>query len=122
MNKKSIKKISLLLIIFEIFAVLFCITQSFAIQRIDTSIVIDPNKAREVEDIGNKIFGLVRIIGVFASVIVLMIVGIQYMYATAEEKAEKKKGLIYYVVGAALTLGIINITQFVYDTVNDFIG
>ena len=122
MNKKNIKRIALILTILEIIIILFCVKQTFGAQTIDQDITIDATAASESENIGNKIFSLVRIIGIIASVVTLMIVGIQYMYASVEGKAEKKKGLIYYAFGAILVLGITAIAQFVYDTVTDFIG
>lgn len=48
------------------------------------------------------------------SVIVLMVLGIKYMMGSAEEKAEYKKVLIPYIVGAALVFGASAIADFVF--------
>lgn len=67
------------------------------------------NDANKVKDIGNKIIGIVQFVGSFASVIVLIVIGIKYMAGSIEEKAEYKKTLFPYVIGAILVFGITNI-------------
>ena len=54
---------------------------------------------------GNKIATIIRIVGAVAAVIILMILGIKYMMGSASEKAEYKKTMIPYVVGAIILFG-----------------
>ena len=49
------------------------------------------------------------------SVIVLLVLGIKYMIGSAEEKAEYKKTMIPYLVGAVLVFGASAIAQVVYS-------
>lgn len=55
-----------------------------------------------IKSIGNDIVRILTTVGVVASVIVLVVLGIKYMMGSAEEKAEYKKTLMPYVIGAVL--------------------
>ena len=57
------------------------------------------------DNIGKRIIGMVQAIGSIVSVLVLVILGIKYMMGSAEEKAEYKKSMIPYLVGAVLVFG-----------------
>ncbi len=65
--------------------------------------------ATKVQDIGNRIIGIFQLIGTLASVIVLIVIGIKYMAGSIEERAEYKKTMMPYVIGALLVFGITNI-------------
>lgn len=67
------------------------------------------DNADQVKDIGNKIIGIVQFIGSFASVIVLVVLGIKYMSGSVEEKAEYKKTMVPYLIGAIMVFGITNL-------------
>ena len=49
------------------------------------------------------------------SVIVLIVLGIKYMLGSVEEKAEYKKTLLPYVIGATLTFGASSIASVIYN-------
>ena len=51
-------------------------------------------------NIGNKIIGALQAIGSIAAVAILVDLGIRYMMGSTEEKAEYKKTMIPYVIGA----------------------
>lgn len=65
--------------------------------------------ANQVKDIGNKIIGVVQFVGSFASVIVLIVLGIKYMAGSLEERAAYKKTMFPYLIGAIFVFGITNI-------------
>ena len=65
------------------------------------------------DKIGKQIIGMVQAIGSIVSVLVLVILGIKYMMGSAEEKAEYKKTMIPYLVGAILIFGASAITKVV---------
>lgn len=50
----------------------------------------------------NNIIGAVVTVGIVASVITLLILGIKYMVGSMEEKAEYKKSMVPYLIGAVL--------------------
>ena len=58
-----------------------------------------------VLSIGNQIIGIITTVGVIVAVIILTVLGIKYMMGSASEKAEYKKTMIPYLVGAFLIFG-----------------
>ena len=69
------------------------------------------------DDIVSKILGFIQFIGSALAVIMLVVIGIKYMVGSAEEKAEYKKTLVPYVVGAILIFAASNIASWVYHAV-----
>lgn len=69
----------------------------------------------EVKDFGQNIMGVVQVAGVVIAVVVVMILGIKYMMGSAEEKAEYKKTMIPYLVGAILVFAASTIANVVYQ-------
>ena len=67
----------------------------------------------QVTNIGNQLIGIITTIGVVVAVVVLLILGIKYMMGSASEKAEYKKTMIPYLVGAILIFGASAITKVV---------
>lgn len=67
----------------------------------------------QVTNIGNQIIGILTTVGVVVAVVVLLILGIKYMMGSASEKAEYKKTMIPYLVGAVLIFGASAITKVV---------
>ncbi len=66
-----------------------------------------------VTNVGNQIIGIITTVGVVVAVIVLLVLGIKYMMGSASEKAEYKKTMIPYLVGAILIFGASAITKVV---------
>ena len=60
-----------------------------------------------------SIINIVTVVGVVVAVIVLLVLGIKYMMGSASEKAEYKKTMIPYLVGAVLIFGASAITNVV---------
>ncbi len=120
MNKKKIL----------IIAVIFLICIFFISQAVQAT-AFDPDHyqpdststvsgATKLGSIGNKIIGVVQIIGSICSVIALIVIGIKYMMGSVEEKAEYKKTLKPYLIGAILVFGITNLLGIVQDIVASF--
>ncbi len=76
------------------------------------------SNADRVMNIGNTIIGIIQFVGSFASVIVLIVLGIKYMTGSIEEKAEYKKTMFPYVIGAILVFGLTNILAIVNAVVS----
>lgn len=68
-----------------------------------------------VANIGNQIIGIITTVGVVVAVIILLVLGIKYMMGSASEKAEYKKTMIPYLVGAILIFGASAITKVVVN-------
>lgn len=71
----------------------------------------------EGNDLVSTIIGWLTGIGMAVSVIVLLVLGIKYMIGSAEEKAEYKKTMIPYLVGAILIFGASAIANMIYNMV-----
>lgn len=70
-----------------------------------------------LKNMTGKILGVIQIIGTVSSVIVLMLIGIKYMLGSVEEKAEYKKNLVPYLVGAVLLFSGTLIPQLIYEII-----
>ena len=106
--KKTIKILSIILVIAMMFTVGF---ETISMARDDSEDVItglfedgDTN-TEGIENVGANIVSIITTIGIIVAVIVLLILGIKYMMGSASEKAEYKKTMIPYLVGAVLIFG-----------------
>lgn len=68
-----------------------------------------------VTDLGNDVVRVITTIGIVISVIVLVVLGIKYMMGSAEEKAEYKKTLMPYIIGAGLVFAASTVATVVYN-------
>lgn len=119
--KKQMKIISVLLIIMTLVGVLGTISLaapdlSSKIEEIaqgNDSVTTD-----KLTDLGKTIVTIMQTIGIVVAVVVLLVLGIKYMMGSAEEKAEYKKTMIPYVVGAVLIFASTTIVNIVYQLAN----
>lgn len=113
--KKTSKIIVALLIILSIVMIS---VSSFASELTPGSFgtgTIDPSQTSIIKGMGGQIIGVVRTVGVLVAVVILLILGIKYMVGSAEEKADYKKSMIPYLVGAVLIFAASTIAGIVYD-------
>lgn len=61
------------------------------------------------------VMGIVNIVGIISSVVVLMILGIRYITGSIEAKAEYKKSMMYYIVGAILLFAAPTLANIIYN-------
>ena len=66
-------------------------------------------------NVGQMIVSVVQTVGVLVAVVILLVLGIKYMMGSAEEKADYKKSMIPYLVGAVLIFAASAITGIVYE-------
>ena len=114
--KKSIKVISTLLLTIMLVA-------SIA----GTVLAVDPNtvlnglngngnvQTNDLTKVGNNIVTIIQVVGIVIAVIVLLIIGIKYMMGSASEKAEYKKTMIPYIVGAVLIFAGTSLVRVIYS-------
>ena len=111
MNKKLVKIFSILLMVIMLCSItlnVFALTPS--------EITADDSIGTGgVDTVGKKVVGILQTVGIVLSVIILIILGIKYMMGSAEEKADYKKSMIPYIVGAALMLAASALANIVYD-------
>ena len=119
MNKKMIKVLGILLIVMTLITVTTSVFAADAADEFTPEKVkekIDTSETGKVQDVGGQVVGIISVVGMIASVAILMVLGIKYMMGSAEEKAEYKKTLLPYVIGAVLLFAAAGIAQGLYTT------
>jgi type IV secretory pathway VirB2 component (pilin) len=113
MNKKTIKIVSIILMAM----VLIFSIANMALAAVNPADLTgtDPTDTSAVTGFGNQIIGILRIVGSIAAVIILMVLGFKYMMGSAEDKADYKKSMIPYLVGAICIFLAPMIAGAVYD-------
>lgn len=112
MNKKFIKIVSILLMVMMLVSIS---VSSFAESGVQPKQLIGEKPTDgSIQTVGNKIIGVLQTVGVVISVIVLIVLGIKYMMGSAEEKAEYKKTMMPYVIGASLIFAASALAQVIY--------
>lgn len=114
--KKTVKIISSIIIMITILATMASVVLAteFSPKNIQAA---DPGDVKDLTVISGKILGGAQIIGVSLSVIILVVLGIKYMMGSAEEKAEYKKSMVPYLVGAVLIFAAPTIANIIYNIV-----
>jgi len=72
-------------------------------------------KTSDIEQFSASIINVISIVGSAAAIITLIVLGIKYMMGSAEEKAEYKKTLLPYIIGAAMVFGASVLTGVIYS-------
>lgn len=65
--------------------------------------------ADKLKDMANRAIGAIQVVGTILSVAILGAMGIKYMMGSVDERAEYKKTLRPYLLGAIMVFGITNI-------------
>ena len=76
------------------------------------------NGTGDIQTVGQKVMGIINTVGVVVAVVILMVLGIKYMMGSAEEKAEYKKTMMPYIIGAVLIFGATTIANAIYNFAN----
>lgn len=118
----KIKKIILIVLIFILSV---CVVNVTAIAGTDLKALIDSSElsgigAGEGTESGitqaiDSIIGLIQIAGTGVALIAVSLLGIKYMLASGEEKAEIKKYMVGAVIGGILVFGGTKIAQILAD-------
>lgn len=120
---KANKAIKILTIILTIVMLVMTTTSVFAKDGDTSEITLTPDQVRtsataaseEMQNFGGKILGVLTTAGIILSVVILIVLGIKYMLGSAEEKAEYKKTLMPYFIGAVLIFGASTIANIAYN-------
>lgn len=73
----------------------------------------------KISKLGGNIVNILQVVGIVVAVIVILVIGIKYLIGSAEEKAEYKKTMIPYVIGALLVFAGTSIVKVVYSVVSN---
>ena len=112
MNKKMVKIVNICLIAMVIISI--ASTAVFAFEPGDLKAKTNVTGEEQIKNVGTSIIGILQTVGMVLAVVVLIVLGIKYMMGSAEEKAEYKKTMMPYVVGAALIFAASALAQVVY--------
>ena len=118
-TKKKIFQLLALIVIFMIIMAIPCSGTSS--NPIDNPDYYNPSGsgadigASQIQDKANSIIGVIKNIGIVVSVLTLVVLGIKYMLGSLEEKAEYKKTMIPYLVGAIMVFAIPQLVQIIYN-------
>ena len=114
---KKIRKKLLIILTILFFLIILNVGEIFAFSVSDLTGTQVSNS--DLRGLGNSIVTILTTIGSVVSVIVLIILGIKYMTGSVEEKAEYKKTMIPYVIGAALVFAASTIAGIIYGIANN---
>ena len=106
--KKFIK-----IFIFTILIILFIFNYTYGFSLKDLTGTY--SKTGDIETLGNTIIEVLLTIGSIISVIALIALGIKYMLGSVEERAEYKKTLMPYVIGAFFVFAASFIASIIYN-------
>lgn len=112
---KTLKMLTIILIIAMVFSVTMG-TISMASSSDSAEVVGELFNGGSADTSGIKGFGanvvdIITTIGIIVAVVVLLVLGIKYMMGSAAEKAEYKKTMIPYLIGAVLIFGAAAIAK-----------
>lgn len=114
--KKSIKVISTLLL-----AIMLVTSIAGTVLAVDPNTVLNGLngngnvQTNDLTKVGNNIVTIIQVVGIVIAVIVLLVIGIKYMMGSASEKAEYKKTMILYIVGAVLIFAGTSLVRVIYS-------
>ena len=114
--KKSIKVISTLLL-----AIMLVTSIAGTVLAVDPNTVLNGLngngnvQTNDLTKVGNNIVTIIQVVGIVIAVIVLLVIGIKYMMGSASEKAEYKKTMIPFIVGAVLILAGTSLVRVIYS-------
>ena len=77
------------------------------------------NPKKATEKIGRAL-GYINIVGIVVSVAALVLIGLKYMLGSVEEKAEYKKTLIPYIIGAFILFTGTLVPNLIYTFMQNF--
>lgn len=118
MHKKQIKMISLIMIF------LFIATATKTVFGLDpTSIVENPSTdgVNTLYDLANAVLGIIQYVSAGAAVVATLVLAMRYMYSAPDEKAEIKKKMIPFVIGAVLVFGAVTLVKLLESFAKDLI-
>ncbi len=114
MTMKRIAKILIVLIIIATIATMMSTVFAEGASEVLGKLTGDTKAATAVTATANNIIGIVQVICYAAAVIMLIYLGVKFITASPEGKAEIKKSAIIYVIGAVIVfaagalLGVIS--------------
>ena len=76
------------------------------------------SSSTKLNNVANAVTGTIMAVGTVISVITLAIIGVRYMMGSVEERAEYKKTLLPWMIGAIMVFAITTIPSIIYNMVH----
>ncbi len=113
MKKKQI--VGIMIIIFIIFIIFInVVSYGFSVENM-TGKDLPGDTQTKIDNFGQGIIKVITTVGSICSVVVLIMLGIKYMMGSVEEKAEYKKTLLPYVIGASMVFAASSLVSIIYN-------
>ena len=112
---KNKKIISILAIVLILVSGIAFISEVYAAGAFVDKVDAKASYNEKVADIGGTVVGFIQTIGIVVGVVMLIYIGIKYMLGSADEKAEYKKSMIPYLVGAVIVVAATSLVKIIYD-------
>lgn len=105
--KKIVKVLTIMIILMMFF---MTISYGFGVRNLRGN----QTGTSELVTTGINLVSIITSIGIVVSVIAIAILGVKYMLGSVEERADYKKTLMPYLLGATLVFGASTIAQIIY--------
>ena len=112
--KKSMKIVSILMI-----AMMMCMVATPVLAVTATVTPTQPTDTAGILKLAGKILGFLQWIALIGGVLIIAVLGIKYMMGSLEEKAEYKKVLPGYFIGAIMVVAISQFIAVIIDIVTN---
>ena len=128
-NKKILRFFIIALLVLSIWLII-C-NNAFSYQDVDEQLkkfesVKQDRAGNKVRNVMGATINIITTVGMGISIIMLVVIGIRYVSKGAEGKAEAKKDLTGYMIGAVLIFGVSGVLKifqmFVGENVNNIEG
>ena len=77
-----------------------------------------PPTGNEIQDVGGRILGVLQTVGVILAVIILVVLGIKYMFGSIEEQVKVKETLFPYLIGCIVVFSAFAIWKIVVNVLS----
>ena len=78
---------------------------------------INVSQSQQLSSLGGKILSALQVIGFIAGAVILVVLGLKYMMGSLEEKAEYKKTMIPYLVGAIIVIAAPTLAKGIFSMI-----
>ena len=110
---KKMKIVKTLMIILMLTLVITSTVYATPIDVVEGKINPPSSGMNQANNIRNRVLFIVQLVGSIIAVSMLIILGIKYMVAAPEGKADVKKQALIYIVGAVFLFGSVGIVEII---------
>ena len=124
MSTKTMKILTFIATLLIVIAM--CSNVVFATSKLDPNDVVSKMEnssgnanTNQLTNLGGNILNILQIVGIIVGAIILVVLGLKYMMGSLEEKAEYKKTMIPFVVGAIVVIAAPTLTKGIFTLIQN---